>query len=90
MKNLWKQTSSTASSAPMGEFVPSKDLPLVDDLSNTKPPASSPKKDEENKDMIPETVEVPETNQKGSGAITGDGKGFRIWRKSGFPEPSKS
>ena len=45
-KPLEAQTSTTANSAPMGEFVPSKDLPLVDDLSNAKPPASSPKKDE--------------------------------------------
>jgi len=45
-KPLEAQTSSQSNSAPMGEFVPSKDLPLVDDLSNAKPPASSPKNDE--------------------------------------------
>lgn len=31
----------------------------------------------ENKDLIPETVEVPETNQKGNGTITGDGTGIQ-------------
>ena len=40
-KPLEAQTSSIKNSAPIGEFVPSKDLPLVDDLSNVKPPEPS-------------------------------------------------
>ena len=35
--------STTATRAPMGEFIPSDDQPLVDDLTNAKPPAQNEK-----------------------------------------------
>ena len=43
----------------------------------------------ENKDLIPETVEVPETNQKGSGTITGDGTGTQNLAKNRIPRTGK-
>ena len=43
----------------------------------------------ENKDSNPETVEVPETNQKGSGTITGDGTGIQNLAKIGIPKTGK-
>jgi hypothetical protein len=42
-----------------------------------------------NKDLIPETVEVPETNQKGSGTITGDGTGIQNLAKNRIPKTVK-
>ena len=39
----------------------------------------------ESKDLIPETVEVPETNQKGSETITGDGTGIQNLAKNRIP-----
>ena len=43
----------------------------------------------ENKDLIPETVEVPETNQKGSETITGDGTGIQNLAKNRTPRTGK-
>ena len=43
----------------------------------------------ENKDSIPETVEVPETNQKGNGTIIGDGTGIQNLAKNRIPRTGK-
>jgi hypothetical protein len=39
--------------------------------------------------LIPETVEVPETNQKGNGTITGDGTGIQNLAKNRIPRTVK-
>jgi hypothetical protein len=39
--------------------------------------------------LIPETVEVPETNQKGNGTITGDGTGIQNLAKNRIPRTGK-
>ena len=43
----------------------------------------------ENKDLIPKTVEVRETNQRGSGTITGDGTGIQNLAKNRIPRTLK-
>ena len=43
----------------------------------------------ENKDLIPETEEVPEITQKGSETITGDGTGIQNLAKIGIPKTGK-
>ena len=43
----------------------------------------------ENKDLIPKTVEVRETNQRGSGTITGDGTGIQNLAKNRIPRTVK-
>ena len=43
----------------------------------------------ENKDLIPETVEVLETNQKGNETIIGEGTGIQNLAKTGIPRTGK-
>jgi len=43
----------------------------------------------ENKDLIPETEEVPEITQKGSETITGDGTGIQNLAKNRTPRTGK-